>query len=512
MNISERYSQQRIVQDLLSFENPRTGRTGAFVTDNSTLELVRVLVSHYLQHAWPDSFEDRFREKWGSQVQQDALQWKATALFLKMFLSLPFSEVTKAYAVHVQEGPLIKKGSASSKAPLQERWNARSYHQKLFGSEAFLRRVRMPEQEPMLYAMNPLCITVNNSIYKAFVCSGDREQLGVVAYRELVPGTFWGVEMFVHQRLASRYPEVVPIKRLHAGGYYSACVMPFYSCTLGQYLERENTLQFRERVQLMIRVARFLSKMHQEQLVYRDLKLANILVDAKNPMEPLFTDFGHTVDLSVTAVVGSRGATPLYASPEEYSVLEGKQHRTVSFQDDVFQLGWVLYGIASGKQETPFSENPALREVLLLLRRCVLLFSRDEEDFWCEIKEIFSERFVQTPLLPTFVDPTAWDAFLEEIALQRDFTKSPQQKWNWLVAQYTAWYYRTLDAQLSEYLQNFPAQLHGVPEQSVALVTNLFSNMLRGSLAPLDQRWTIIQVLDTLEAIRLELSGDAQVL
>jgi len=83
---------------------------------------------------------------------------------------------------------------------------------------------------------------------------------------------------------------------------------------------------------------------HENGIVHRDVKPANILFTATN--EPILSDFGIAKSVamdSVNTVPGSVIGSPLYMAPEQ---LLGK---AVSDKTDVYSLGLVLYEMLTGK-------------------------------------------------------------------------------------------------------------------------------------------------------------------
>jgi hypothetical protein len=102
-------------------------------------------------------------------------------------------------------------------------------------------------------------------------------------------------------------------------------------------------LDFREKAELLVKVALAVQFLHDQGVVHRDLKPANILVDAE--LEPKLLDFGLALDLSreehratLHEVVG----TPEYLSPEQAAGL------SLDARTDVFSLGAILYELLTG--------------------------------------------------------------------------------------------------------------------------------------------------------------------
>lgn len=126
-----------------------------------------------------------------------------------------------------------------------------------------------------------------------------------------------------------------------------------------------HALSVRERVALVVQVARAVAHAHARLVVHRDLKPSNILVDAQGQAHLL--DFGIAKlidaptgdDAGVTAPTQMQGRalTPDYASPEQ---IRGDLIGTAS---DVYSLGVVLFELLAGAR--PYRLPPGLGAVAL---------------------------------------------------------------------------------------------------------------------------------------------------
>ncbi len=101
-----------------------------------------------------------------------------------------------------------------------------------------------------------------------------------------------------------------------------------------------------EAANLMISVARALHSAHQRNVIHRDMKPANILMDPDGV--PKVTDFGIAKRLDEDSHLTSTGAvigTPIYMSPEQ---AKGNS-RHVGPAADVYSLGSILYEMLAGR-------------------------------------------------------------------------------------------------------------------------------------------------------------------
>jgi WD40 repeat protein/serine/threonine protein kinase len=113
--------------------------------------------------------------------------------------------------------------------------------------------------------------------------------------------------------------------------------------SLQDRLDEGGPLTVREAVRIAAATASGLAAAHANNLIHRDIKPGNILIE-QNSGRVVLTDFGLarlTEDVKITQT-GFVAGTPLYMSPEQ------ARGETVDHRSDLFSLGSVLYAMLTG--------------------------------------------------------------------------------------------------------------------------------------------------------------------
>ena len=130
--------------------------------------------------------------------------------------------------------------------------------------------------------------------------------------------------------------------------------------TLRRLLREEGPLELAQALRLTQEIAAGLAAAHAAEIIHRDLKPDNVLVDASGRAR--VTDLGLAKDLGQQrtdlTVAGTRGGTPGYMSPEQWTALALADQRS-----DVWALGATLYFLLVGKDAIPADELAESRTV-----------------------------------------------------------------------------------------------------------------------------------------------------
>jgi serine/threonine-protein kinase len=154
-----------------------------------------------------------------------------------------------------------------------------------------------------------------------------------------------------------RHPHIVQIFDAHLHEDPPYLVM---ECLPGRSVQdrREYYQQHRrEAVVLIEKVARAVHYLHQHDLIHRDLKLSNVLLDAQD--EPKVSDFGLVkfVDQGQEMEMSlAQAGTPPYMAPEQTGLL----NLPVSPRTDVWALGVMLYRLLTGRMPFEAAERSGL--------------------------------------------------------------------------------------------------------------------------------------------------------
>ena len=131
--------------------------------------------------------------------------------------------------------------------------------------------------------------------------------------------------------------------------------------SLFKYLHRGQAIPWIERYRLAYEVAQGLAALHSQEMLHRDLKSMNVLLDAKGHAR--ITDFGFSkLRGQITSVAASKhsGGTPAYKAPElvlhdmadsDSDEEKGSGSKPIPYSpySDIYALGVILWELASLK-------------------------------------------------------------------------------------------------------------------------------------------------------------------
>src|SRR5215475_8963474 len=143
------------------------------------------------------------------------------------------------------------------------------------------------------------------------------------------------------------HPNVVTVIDAGEDGGYPYIVFEYVEGeTLKQRIAREGALDPQEAIAYAIEIARGLSMAHARNMVHRDIKPQNILIDAEGRAK--LTDFGISRQLEQDGMT----ATGRVLGTTDYVAPEQAMGRGADQRSDIYALGVVLYEMFTG--EVPF--------------------------------------------------------------------------------------------------------------------------------------------------------------
>ena len=123
-------------------------------------------------------------------------------------------------------------------------------------------------------------------------------------------------------------------------------------------LIRAGSLDFTEKLRLAVNVTTVLSRIHERQVMHKDMNSSNILVASKD--KPGSQGGVYVIDFGIASVMRQERVSQLTADDELAGTLAyispeqtGRMNRRVDYRTDLYSLGVVFYEILVGKP--PFS-------------------------------------------------------------------------------------------------------------------------------------------------------------
>jgi serine/threonine protein kinase len=193
------------------------------------------------------------------------------------------------------------------------------------------------------------------TVYRAYDGQLDRE----VALKVPRPGALdspQAVERFLREGRAAarlRHPHIVPVYEAGLDGEHPYLATAFID---GWTLDRAagaGRLGHRRAAEIVRDLAQALDYAHEQGVVHRDVKPANVLLDRDHGAQ--LTDFGLAYHQDAAGKLTQEGAilgTPAYMAPEQ----AGGQVGPARPASDQYSLGVILYELLCGR--TPFSGPP----------------------------------------------------------------------------------------------------------------------------------------------------------
>jgi len=133
-------------------------------------------------------------------------------------------------------------------------------------------------------------------------------------------------------------------------GYRFIAMQYIDGMDLGNYIAETKVIAVSDIIDFSKQICRGLRYAHTHNVVHRDIKPQNILLDKNNVIH--ITDFGIAKTVADVTVTGSTVGTPEYMSPEQ------AQGKKIDAQSDIYSLGIVMYEMLTRKP--PFVANNSM--------------------------------------------------------------------------------------------------------------------------------------------------------
>jgi serine/threonine protein kinase len=190
-------------------------------------------------------------------------------------------------------------------------------------------------------------------------------------------------------------PHIIPVHEAgEAGGVLFIAMRFVRGGDLRRVLEREGALAPRRAAAFISPVASALDAAHRAGLVHRDVKPANILVDAREdrPDHVYLSDFG--VSKGATASLSLTGPGQFLGTPD-YSAPEQIQGRAVDGRTDQYALACVAYQLLTGA--VPFERDQGLAVLLAHLSEPPPSASSRRPDLPAAVDQVLARALAKTP-------------------------------------------------------------------------------------------------------------------
>lgn len=161
---------------------------------------------------------------------------------------------------------------------------------------------------------------------------------------------------------------------------------------LTEYISSTKLPNKRASTMLIFRLAQALREAHDQNVVHRDLKPGNIMVDQKH--EPIVMDFGLALQIDDASRMTNEGTllgSPAYMSPEQ---IQGK-HDLVGPTTDIYALGVIFYELLTGK--LPFQGSSIAELAYKITSTDATRLSEVRPDISAELEAIVEKMIAKEP-------------------------------------------------------------------------------------------------------------------
>ncbi len=201
-------------------------------------------------------------------------------------------------------------------------------------------------------------------VYKAYDCIEDR----IVAVKILKEEFISNEEFIIRFKNESKaiavlnHPNIVKVYDVSFGDLIQYIVMEYVDgITLKQYIEKQQSLRWKDAVYLTIQVLRALQHAHDKGIVHRDVKPQNIMLLADGTIK--VTDFG----IARFARSEHKTMTDKAIGSVHYISPEQARGEATDEKADIYSVGVMLYEMLTGR--LPFEADSAVSVAIMQLQQ-----------------------------------------------------------------------------------------------------------------------------------------------
>ena len=218
-----------------------------------------------------------------------------------------------------------------------------------------------------------------------------------------------------------QHENIVPIYDFgEARGVYYF-VMPLYAEGSLEDLLRQQRPSLDDTANISRQLANALDYAHSQDVIHRDIKASNILLDARGRV--LLADFGVAKILNVSSALTLSGrivGTPSYMAPELW------RDEPASPQSDIYALGVLIYRMLSGS--LPFEASEPMALMLKHLHTPPEPIHQRVPDLSPEVDDVIEVALAKNPMQRYSTASEFADALEQAVKLNASLDKGPVQQ------------------------------------------------------------------------------------
>lgn len=159
--------------------------------------------------------------------------------------------------------------------------------------------------------------------------------------------------------------------------------------TLQQEIQQKGAFPVARVISILVQLAEALDYAHEQDLVHRDVKPANVIIEAQDCIT--LTDFGLVKAAKNTEITGEGGAV----GSLKYMAPEQAQGKKIDARSDIYSLGVVVYEMLIG--ETPFAGTTPYRTLQQLMHKPPPPLSQRNPQIPARVEQVVLQALAKEP-------------------------------------------------------------------------------------------------------------------